>query len=318
MPGAQADPAATPAGIDVLPADRGWALPCSDRVDQNAPAPAGLRRGRCEGREMSERNDAGMCPELSLQFEGVEIGDGFDDLVGPVGVARQVLGPRAAAEDQDRLVTELHAAQDVGLHRVADDHRLVGGQAKLLAGGPQHHGAGLAHAEGLEAARGLQHGDGRPAARPDAVARRAVGVEIGGDELRAVQDHPQGRLEHLEAHRAAFADHHVVRILVDDGIAVLVQRGQQPPFADDERRAVRLLLGEEPGRRHGAGEDMVLGHVDPEPLERVATSRRVRWLLLVRKRKGMFASRKSIHESIRPGDELASPVDHSIHVDQVS
>ena len=50
--------------------------------------------------------------------------------------------------------------------------------------------------------------------------RRAVRVEIGGDQLRAAEDHLHGVLEHFEAKRAAFADDDVVGRLVDDRVAV--------------------------------------------------------------------------------------------------
>ena len=190
-----------------------------------------------------------------------------DDLVGPVGEPFQVFALRAAAEDQDRLEAELHAAEDVGLHRVADHDRLVGRQAQLLAGRAQHDGARLADAERLDARRRFEHGDDRAAAGPHAVLRRAVRIEIRRDELRAAEDHPQRGLDHFEVERAPFADDDVVGIVVDDRVAVAVQGVEQAPFADDEGRAVRLLPREVAGRRHRAGEDVLLFDVDAEPLE---------------------------------------------------
>ena len=95
-----------------------------------------------------------------------------------------------------------------------------------------------------------------------AVLRRAVRVEVGGDQLRPAEDHPHGRLDHLEVERPPLADDDVVRVVVDDRVAVLVQRRQQPALADDERRAARLLLRQEAGRGHRAGEDVLLLDVD--------------------------------------------------------
>ena len=50
----------------------------------------------------------------------------------------------------------------------------------------------------------------------------------------------------------------------------------------------------------------------------VATSRRVRWLLLVRNRNGMSQSRSSSNELDGAGDQLAAAVDDAVHVDQES
>ena len=49
------------------------------------------------------------------------------------------------------------------------------------------------------------------------------------------------------------------------------------------------------------------GHVAPGPLAVVG-----------QEEERSIRLEQSIHETIRPGDQLASPVDHAIHVDQVS
>ena len=50
----------------------------------------------------------------------------------------------------------------------------------------------------------------------------------------------------------------------------------------------------------------------------VATSRRVRWLLLVRNRNGMSQSRSMPNELDGAGNQLAAAVDDAVHVDQKS
>ena len=54
----------------------------------------------------------------------------LDNLFGPVGVARQILAPRAPAQDQNRLEAELHPAEDVRVHRVADGDK--SGQSRRM------------------------------------------------------------------------------------------------------------------------------------------------------------------------------------------
>ena len=114
-------------------------------------------------------------------------------------------------------------------------------------------GLGLPTLNALHAGRRFEHRHDRPAAGPQAVLRRAVRVEVRRDQLAAAQDHPHGRFDHFEVERAALADDDVIGIVIDDRVAVLVQGLQQAAFADDERRAARLLLrrgsGPSPSRR---------------------------------------------------------------------
>jgi len=57
----------------------------------------------------------------------------------------------------------------------------------------------------------------------------AVRVEVGGDQLGAPSINPNGRLDQLEVERSALADHDVVGVAIDDGVAVEVERGEQAP-----------------------------------------------------------------------------------------
>ena len=105
----------------------------------------------------------------------------------------------------------------------------------------------------------------QPGRRP--CLRRAIRIEVGGHQLGAVEDHPHGRFDHFEVERAPFADDDVIRIVIHDRIAVGVQGVEQAALADDVRGAARLLLGEKAGRRHGAGEDVLLFDVDAQPAQ---------------------------------------------------
>jgi hypothetical protein len=62
-----------------------------------------------------------------------------------------------------------------------------------------------------------------------------------------------------------FADDDVIGVMVDDRIAIGMQRLQQSSFTDDERRALRLLRGQKPGGRHGAGKDVPLFDIHSHP-----------------------------------------------------
>src|SRR5207245_678839 len=104
---------------------------------------------------------------------------------------------------------ELHAAEDVRLHRVANHNGLVGGESELFACGTEHDRARLADAERLHAGCPFEHGDDRAAAGSCAGLSGAVRIEVGGHELGAAQDHAQGGFDHLEVERPPLADHDV-------------------------------------------------------------------------------------------------------------
>ena len=180
----------------------------------------------------------------------------------------------------------------------------AGGQAQLLAGRAHHDRAGLADAEGLEAGGRLEHGHDRAAAGPQAVLRRAVRIEVRGDQLGAVEDHPHGRLDHLEVERAAFADDDVIGIVVDDRVAVVVQGLQQAAFADDVGRAVRAAAARKRAVAIAQVKTCSSSTSMPIRCSCVATSRRVRWLLLVRNGKGVSLACNCRDEFGRAGNQF--------------
>ena len=104
-------------------------------------------------------------------------------------------------------------------------------------------GLGLPTLNALTPAGRLEHRHHGPAAGPQPGLGRAVRVEVGGDQLGPAQDHPHRRLDHLEVERPALADDDVVRIVIHDGVAVLVQGRQQAALADDVGGPARLLAG---------------------------------------------------------------------------
>jgi hypothetical protein len=136
--------------------------------------------------------------------------------------------------------------------------------------------------------------------------------------LPTLNDHADGRLDQLQVERPALADDHVVRVVVHDGVAVVVQRGQQPALADDERRAPRLLPGQVAGGRHRAGVDVLLldadahagqlrHHVPPRPLAVVGQEP---------ERDVPLA--ELLDEGVRAGDQRRTAVQNAVHVDQVA
>src|SRR5690606_13938371 len=108
----------------------------------------------------------------------IKVGDRVDHQVWLVRKFHEILALRSAAQHENGLVAHLHAALDVGLHRVADHYRFAGGHAEFLAGHPHHHGARLADAEGLNAGSFFDERNDRTATGARAAVGGAVRVEI--------------------------------------------------------------------------------------------------------------------------------------------
>src|SRR5262249_44901961 len=114
------------------------------------------------------------------------------------------------------------------------------------------------------------------------------------------------------------ADDDVVGVLLEDRVAVLVQRGEQPAFADDECGAACLLLSEETGGGHRTGENVLLLDLDAHAGE-LADDVAARALAVVRqKSKRDFAAAQLVHEAVSPGNQLRAAIHHAVHVDQVT
>lgn len=121
---------------------------------------------------------------------------------------------------------------------------------------------GFAHTERLETRGGFQHRHKRTAPGASSRCSRTVRVQIGRNQLRATQYHSYGSVEGFHREGATLTDDDIVGIVIHDGVTVLMQRLQQTTFTNHERRSARFLAGEEPGRRHRAGKDVIFIDAD--------------------------------------------------------
>ena len=148
--------------------------------------------------------------------------------------------------------------------------------------------------------------------------RRAVRIEIGGDQLGTADDHAHGGFDQFEVERPSLADDDVIRIVIDDGVAVLMQGRQQSAFADDERRAVRLLLRQEARRGHRAGEDVLVLDLDAHACQLGDDVAAGALAVVGQKAKRDVAHPQFVDELIRAGNQLGAAIENAVHVDQVA
>ena len=82
------------------------------------------------------------------------------------------------------------------------------------------------------------------------------GVQVGCYQLRAIENHLDGKFQHFERDGSPFTDNHIVRLMIDDCVTVAVEGRQQTAFADDKRSSSGLLPRQIPGGGHRAGKYM--------------------------------------------------------------
>lgn len=245
-----------------------------------------------------------------------DVSDGRDDAVRLVGVACEFLLFGVAAEDEHRLVAHADAAEDIGVHVVADHDGIGGAGAEFVLGHAHHDSAGFTDGEGGAAGGFFDHGGDGTAAGADAGIGGAGRIRVGGDEARAFFHEADAAFDHLEGEGTAFADDHVVGIVIDDRVAIHVEGGGESVFADDEGGAVRFLFGEEAGGGHGAGEDVGFLGVESEAAEFegdiAAGALRV---VGEEAERDVFVA-QALYKEVGAGDQLVAPIDYTVHVEE--
>lgn len=196
-----------------------------------------------------------------------DVGHGIDDEVRAVGEFCKVIPGGVAAEDENGFVAHADAAEDVGFHIVTDHDGFGGADAEFVLGHAHHDAAGFADGECLSAGCSFDHGDDGTAAWPDAGVGRAGGIRVGGDEAGTLFDETHAAFDHLKCEGPALADDDVVGIVIDDGVAIVLEGDGETVFANDKGGAVRFLFGEETGGGHGTGEDVAFLRKEAEAAE---------------------------------------------------
>jgi len=251
------------------------------------------------------------------QFVVQQVADGMDDKIGRIAVLIQIAFLGDTAEGEDGSETHGARPEDIGAHGISHHDRLVGGQSEDLPGHAHHDGARLADAKGLTARSKFQHGDERAAScAVFSIAHGAVGVEVGGDQLSPVEDHIDGLVHGLEHDRPAFADDHIVGMIVYDRITDVVQLREQAALADHIGRTV-LFAGVQIARRgHGAGKDVFVVDVEAHFAELVAYVPISPLTVVGQKKEGIALVPQAVDEFNGTRYGLAALVDNPVHIDK--
>lgn len=108
----------------------------------------------------------------------------IQDQVGAKRIIREIAATRATAEYKYCGISELDAAGDIRLPRVAYYRRLRRREAEFFTGGSHHYVAGVAHVNRFYGGHGLQECHNRSASESEVrAARGATRIEIGGDRF---------------------------------------------------------------------------------------------------------------------------------------
>ena len=103
-------------------------------------------------------------------------------------------------------------------------------------------------------------------------------------------------------------------IVVHHGDPVMMERGGQAVFADDEGGGTRLLTCQKARRGHRTGENIVGLGRQAEAAELEGPIAAGPLGVVSKKAEGDLFIAQTRDEAVGTGDELRSPIDHSIHI----
>ena len=234
----------------------------------------------------------------------------------PVGKLVQCCARGHAAEHEHGGHAALHAGDDVGVHAVADHDGLARVAAEHAQAGAHHERVRLAAEIRLLAGGDLDRGDERAARGGDALVRRAAGVGVRADELRA-REHEIRRLrERVERVGPRLADDDVIGVDVVHGDAAVIQRIEQPRLAEGVHRAAGRLVGQKGRRGQRAGVKMLLRHVEPHTPELLVQLARGHAAVIGQKQVFLVRVLQPVDELRRAGQDVVAVVDDAVHVAQ--
>ena len=245
---------------------------------------------------------------------GHEVGDRVDDAGRPVGEVLDLLGSGRPGRDEHGAQPRLEAADDVGVHPVADHDGGLGVRLEPVEGAAHHQRVGLADEVGPAAGGGADQRGDRAGGGQQAGGARAARVGVGRDEPRAAGDQPDRLGDGLERVGAGLAEHDVVGVAVGHHVADVVHRGGQPGLADDVRRAAGALVGEEVGGGEGGGPDRVLGDVDPAAQQPGPQVTGGVDRVVGQHEEGAAGGLERLDELRRPGDGVVLVHEDAVHV----
>ena len=150
----------------------------------------------------------------------------------------------------------------------------------------------------------------------DALVRRAAGVGVRADELRA-REHEIRRLrERVERVGPRLADDDVIGVDVVHGDAAVIQRIEQPRLAEGVHRAAGRLVGQKGRRGQRAGVKMLLRHVEPHTPELLVQLARGHAAVIGQKQVFLVRVLQPVDELRRAGQDVVAVVDDAVHVAQ--
>ena len=85
--------------------------------------------------------------ELRLNHLVRQVAEGIDNHIWLVCIFAKILVASRSREHQDRFVLELSSSEDVGLHRIANDHGFIGREPEFFSCRSEHDWTWFSNAE---------------------------------------------------------------------------------------------------------------------------------------------------------------------------
>ena len=237
-----------------------------------------------------------------------------EDVAGAVGEFAHLMLGGHAAEDQHGINAAFHARDDIGIHAVADDGAFLRRHAQQAQAMAHHQRIGLAQIIGLASRGQFDGAHQRLAGRNDAALHRAGQVRVGADELGAGAHQLHGPLDFFKAVGVRFTHHDIVGIDLVHGKARLVQGAHQAGFADDVGASSGTLLLEECRRAQRAGIEVLLVHLQPQPLQLLLQFLGRTLAGIGQKQELLVLPLQKINKLPHAGQKQVAVIDHAVHI----
>ena len=171
------------------------------------------------------------------------------------------------AEHENGIDTRMDTGDDVRVHPVADNGRVLSFAGQQFYAVAHHDRVWLSHEVGFCTAGQLDGRNQRAGTRGEVLTQLVRQVRVGANKFGPVPDEPYAAVDFFIVVGTAFSHHHVVRVDFVHGEIGIIQGVDEPGLADDIGTAVGTLGCQEAGCGKRAGVKMGHRHLDAEAVE---------------------------------------------------
>jgi len=252
-----------------------------------------------------------------ISYANRNISNRFPYPGGPVGEALHLLARSHTGEYQYCAQAALDPGNNIGIHAIPDHHRFLGVRVDGAQGSTHHQRVRFADKVGLDARGRADQRGYSPGRRDDSSLARPHNIGICGNKTRASGHQADGTGNALKAIHGRLPQYHVLRVLVGQDIAYIMQCCRQPRLSDNIGASAGPLRVQELRSSQRGGEDRFRGHIQPHIGQpHLQVTRCVQRVIGKNQERNPLSS-QALYKLGCSRKKCRTPHDDSIHIDQV-